>query len=170
MYAAHHKVDNLIAAVDYNGQQIDGPTRVVMNLGDLGAKYKAFGWDVIDLPRATDMDEVVETLDLAKTRTGKGVPVLILLHTEMGYGVDFMMGSHKWHGVAPTTTSSRRPSRNCPSATCWTSWWRRRNDLDLLDEGMTSTHCLDPDVQDEEMTAIIGRGIRWGCGCWPIFL
>ncbi|MBD0258059.1 MAG: transketolase [Cytophagales bacterium] len=101
MYAAHHKVDNLIAAVDYNGQQIDGPTRVVMNLGDLGAKYKAFGWDVIDLPKGNNMDEIVETLDLAKTRTGKGVPVLILLHTEMGYGVDFMMGSHKWHGVAP---------------------------------------------------------------------
>ncbi len=101
MYAAHHKVDNLIAAIDYNGQQIDGPTRVVMNLGDLGAKYKAFGWDVIDLPKGNDMDEVVETLDLAKTRTGKGVPVLILLHTEMGAGVDFMMGSHKWHGVAP---------------------------------------------------------------------
>jgi transketolase len=101
MYAAHHKVDNLIAAVDYNGQQIDGPTRVVMNLGDLGAKYKAFGWDVIDLPKGNNMDEIVETLDLAKTQTGKGVPVLILLHTEMGYGVDFMMGSHKWHGVAP---------------------------------------------------------------------
>ncbi len=101
MYAAHHRVDNLIAAVDYNGQQIDGPTRVVMNLGDLGAKYKAFGWDVIDLPKGNNMDEIVETLDLAKTRTGKGVPVLILLHTEMGYGVDFMMGSHKWHGVAP---------------------------------------------------------------------
>ncbi len=101
MYAAHHKVDNLIAAIDYNGQQIDGPTRVVMNLGDLGAKYKAFGWDVIDLPKGNDMDEVVETLDLARTRTGKGVPVLILLHTEMGAGVDFMMGSHKWHGVAP---------------------------------------------------------------------
>jgi transketolase len=101
MYAAHHKVDNLIAAIDYNGQQIDGPTRVVMNLGDLGAKYKAFGWDVIDLPKGNEMDEVVETLDLAKTRTGKGVPVLILVHTEMGAGVDFMMGSHKWHGVAP---------------------------------------------------------------------
>lgn len=101
MYAAHHKVDNLIAAVDRNGQQIDGPTKVVMDLGDLGAKYKAFGWDVIDLPKGNDMDEIVETLDLAKTRTGKGAPVLIMLHTEMGAGVDFMMGSHKWHGVAP---------------------------------------------------------------------
>ncbi len=101
MYAAHHKVDNLIAAIDYNGQQIDGPTRVVMNLGDLGAKYRAFGWDVIDLPKGNDMDEVVKTLDYAKGRTGKGVPVLILLTTEMGYGVDFMAGSHKWHGVAP---------------------------------------------------------------------
>jgi transketolase len=101
MYAAHHKVDNLIAAIDYNGQQIDGPTRVVMNLGDLGAKYRAFGWDVIDQPKGNDMDEVVKTLDQAKSRTGKGVPVLILLKTEMGAGVDFMMGSHKWHGVAP---------------------------------------------------------------------
>jgi transketolase len=101
MYAAHHKVDNLIAAIDYNGQQIDGPTRVVMNLGDLGAKYKAFGWDVIDLPKGNEMDEIVETLEIAKSQAGKGVPVLILLHTEMGAGVDFMMGSHKWHGVAP---------------------------------------------------------------------
>ena len=101
MYAPHHKVDNLIAAIDRNGQQIDGPTKVVMDLRDLGAKYQAFGWDVIDLPKGNDMDEVVKTLDNAKTRTGKGVPVLIMLHTEMGAGVDFMMGSHKWHGVAP---------------------------------------------------------------------
>jgi len=101
MYAAHHKIDNLIAAVDRNGQQIDGPTKVVMDLGDLGAKYKAFGWDVIDLPKGNEMEEVVKALGEAKSRAGKGVPVLIMLHTEMGAGVDFMMGSHKWHGVAP---------------------------------------------------------------------
>lgn len=101
MYAAHHKVDNLIAAIDRNGQQIDGSTKQVMDLGDLGAKYKAFGWDVIDLPQGNEMEEVVKSLEHAKSRTGQGVPVLILMHTEMGAGVDFMMGSHKWHGVAP---------------------------------------------------------------------
>lgn len=100
MFAAHHKVDNLISTIDYNGQQIDGPTKKVMSLGDLGAKFTAFGWNVITM-NGNDMDEVVATLDKAKGLTGKGQPIVILMKTEMGKGVDFMEGSHEWHGIAP---------------------------------------------------------------------
>lgn len=100
MAAAHHKVDNLIATVDWNGQQIDGPTREVMSLGDLEAKWKAFGWIVLHL-NGNVMEEVVSTLEHARSLTGKGQPVVILMKTEMGYPVDFMMGSHHWHGIAP---------------------------------------------------------------------
>jgi transketolase len=101
MFAAHHKVDNLISTVDWNGQQIDGPTIKVMNLGDLQAKFLAFGWEVIILGKGNDMDEVVATLDKAKTFVGKGKPIMILMKTVMGKGVDFMEGSHEWHGIAP---------------------------------------------------------------------
>ncbi|MFI5137212.1 MAG: transketolase [Sphingobacteriales bacterium] len=100
MFAPHNKVDNLIATIDVNGQQIDGPTKTVLSLGDLHAKWEAFGWDVLKM-NGNDMDNVVATLAEAKNRTGKGKPIVILMHTEMGYGVDFMTGSHKWHGVAP---------------------------------------------------------------------
>ncbi|GEP95421.1 transketolase [Chitinophaga cymbidii] len=100
MFAAHHKVDNIIATVDYNGQQIDGPTSKVMGLGDLGAKFEAFGWKVMNM-NGNDMDEVVATLEKAKGLTGKGQPIVILMKTEMGKGVDFMEGSHEWHGIAP---------------------------------------------------------------------
>jgi len=100
MYAAHHKVDNLIAAIDFNGQQIDGPTEKVMSLGNLKAKWEAFGWDVMEM-NGNDMNDVVRGLELAKAKTTKSKPVMILMQTDMGYGVDFMMGSHKWHGVAP---------------------------------------------------------------------
>lgn len=100
LFAAHHKADNLIATVDYNGQQIDGPTAKVMSLGDLGAKFTAFGWNVLNM-NGNDMDEVVSTLDKAKGLTGKGQPIVILMKTEMGKGVDFMEGSHEWHGIAP---------------------------------------------------------------------
>lgn len=99
--AAHHKVDNLIVAVDHNGQQIDGPTREVMSMGDLSAKWKTFGWEVIELPQGNDMKSIVATLEEAKKRSGKGKPIMIMLDTEMGYGVDFMQGTHKWHGKAP---------------------------------------------------------------------
>lgn len=102
MYAPHHKVDNLIATIDRNGQQIDGPTKLIMDLGDLGAKYKAFGWEVLELEKGNDMESVVQTLEKAKTMTGKGKPIAIIMHTEMGHGIDFMMGSHKWHGIAPS--------------------------------------------------------------------
>lgn len=101
MFAAHHKVDNIISAIDWNGQQIDGPTLEVMHLGDLRAKWEAFGWEVMDLPSGNDMEAVVNGLRHAKDLTGKGKPVMILMTTEMGKGVDFMEGSHKWHGIAP---------------------------------------------------------------------
>lgn len=100
MYAAAKKVDNLISTVDVNGQQIDGSTNAVLSLGDLKAKWLAFGWEVLEM-NGNKMSEVVDTLQRAKTMTGKGKPVVILMKTEMGFGVDFMMGSHKWHGVAP---------------------------------------------------------------------
>jgi transketolase len=102
MYAAHHKVDNLIAAIDYNGQQIDGPTAKIMDLKNLKAKWEAFGWDVIEIKKGNEIESVVNGLAEAKGLTGKGKPVMILLYTEMGYGVDFMVGTHKWHGVAPS--------------------------------------------------------------------
>jgi transketolase len=101
MFAAHHKVDNLISTVDWNGQQIDGPTKKVMNLFDLGAKFDAFGWEVIRLEKGNDPEEVAATLEKAKTFVGKGKPIVILMTTAMGAGVDFMQGSHEWHGIAP---------------------------------------------------------------------
>ncbi len=101
MYAAHNQVDNLIATVDLNGQQIDGSTKNVLSLGNLKAKWEAFGWQVLDEDKGNDMQSVVNVLQKAKTLTGNGKPILILLKTDMGAGVDFMMGSHKWHGVAP---------------------------------------------------------------------
>ena len=101
MYASAKKIDNLICAVDLNGQQIDGSTDEVMHMGSLEAKFTAFGFDVVVEKRGNDMASVLEALSEAKSRAGKGKPVCILLHTEMGHGVDYMMGSHKWHGVAP---------------------------------------------------------------------
>jgi transketolase len=102
LFAAHHKVDNLISTVDWNGQQIDGPTHKVMNLGDLPAKFEAFGWQVIHLVNGNDMDEVVKTLEHAKSFVGNGKPIVILMRTVMGKGVDFMEGHHEWHGIAPS--------------------------------------------------------------------
>jgi len=101
MFAAHHKADNLIATVDWNGQQIDGPTKKVMDLGDLHAKFQAFGWDIVMLDNGNDMASVVSALQEARSRTGKGKPVMILMRTTMGKGVDFMEGGHEWHGIAP---------------------------------------------------------------------
>ncbi|HAE13118.1 MAG TPA: transketolase [Chitinophagales bacterium] len=101
MFAAHHKVDNLISTVDLNGQQIDGPTEKVMSLGNVRAKWEAFGWDVIECADGNNMAQLLASLADAKTRTGKGKPVMILMHTAMGKGVDFMEGTHHWHGVAP---------------------------------------------------------------------
>ncbi len=100
MYASHNKVDNLISAIDVNGQQIDGSTESVLSLGNLRAKWEAFGWDVLEM-NGNDMTDVVRVLDLAVSKTGKGKPIMILMQTMMGNGIDFMMHSHKWHGVAP---------------------------------------------------------------------
>ena len=101
MYAGSKGVDNLIATVDYNQKQIDGPTDKVLPLGDLRAKWEAFGWLVIDIEKGNDISAILKGLAEAKALTGKGKPVCILLHTEMGNGVDFMMGTHAWHGKAP---------------------------------------------------------------------
>lgn len=100
MFAPHNKVDNLISVIDYNGQQIDGPTEEVLSLGNLRAKWEAFGWDVMEM-NGNSMSAVIEGLEHAKSKTGKGKPVMILMTTGMGFGVDFMVGSHKWHGIAP---------------------------------------------------------------------
>lgn len=101
MYAGGKGVDNLIATVDYNQKQIDGPTDKVLPLGDLRAKWEAFGWQVIDIEKGNDISAILKGLAEAKALTGKGRPVCILLHSEMGNGVDFMMGTHAWHGKAP---------------------------------------------------------------------
>ena len=101
MYAGGKGVDNLIATVDYNQKQIDGPTDKVLPLGNLRAKWEAFGWQVIDIEKGNDISAILKGLSEAKALTGKGKPVCILLHTEMGNGVDFMMGTHAWHGKAP---------------------------------------------------------------------
>ncbi|MCB0429766.1 MAG: transketolase [Flavobacteriales bacterium] len=100
MFAAAKGVDNLISTVDCNGQQIDGSTDQVLALGDLKAKWESFGWKVLSM-QGNHMDAVLDGLEQAKKETGKGKPVVILMRTEMGFGVNFMMGSHKWHGVAP---------------------------------------------------------------------
>ena len=100
MFAAHNKVDNLIATVDYNGQQIDGPVDSINTLGNLRAKYEAFNWEVIE-SEGNDMNDVISSMTLAKSLTGRGKPVINLMKTEMGKGVDFMEGTHKWHGIPP---------------------------------------------------------------------
>jgi len=104
IFAAHQKVDNLIAIIDANGRQIDGDVKDVMNLGDvkgLEEKYKAFGWNVLICENGNDFDKLIPILRQAKDLTGNEKPTMILMRTEMGHGVDYMMGSHKWHGVAP---------------------------------------------------------------------
>ena len=100
MFAAHHKVDNLIATIDWNGQQIDGPTDKVMGLGNIRHKFDAFGWTTVEMD-GNNMEDVLTVLDSAKQLTGAGKPVAIMMHTVMGKGVDFMEGTHEWHGIAP---------------------------------------------------------------------
>jgi transketolase len=101
LFAAHNKVDNLISTIDYNQKQIDGPLEEVMSMGDLEAKFKAFDWDVMHIHKGNDMQAVLDGMAEAKSRTGKGKPVCVIMHTEMGKGVDYMEGTHKWHGNAP---------------------------------------------------------------------
>lgn len=101
MYAAANKIDNYIATIDYNGRQIDGDVDNVLSLGNLKAKFEAFGWQVVETEKGNDMAAVIAGLDKAKTFIGKGKPIVNIMKTEMGQGVDYMMGTHKWHGSAP---------------------------------------------------------------------
>jgi transketolase len=100
MYIGSHKINNVVAVVDYNKKQIDGSTDDVLPLGDLKAKFEAFGWTVIEM-NGNDIDDVVKTMSLSKTLSAEGNPIIVLMHTEMGMGVDFMMGTHQWHGIPP---------------------------------------------------------------------
>lgn len=113
MYAAAKKVDNLISIIDYNGQQIDGPTNEVLSLGDLNAKFKAFGWKVFEM-NGNDIEEVLNMLKICKANTGHGQPIVIIMKTDMGHGVDFMMGTHKWHGVAPNDEQLQKALAQLP--------------------------------------------------------
>jgi transketolase len=102
MYAAGNKVDNLIVSIDLNGQQIDGATDAVLPMGNIKSKFEAFGWDVLDIEKGNDLNSIIEGMEKAKEKSGKGKPVCVLLHTIMGNGVDFMMHTHAWHGKAPS--------------------------------------------------------------------
>jgi transketolase len=101
MFAAHNKIDNLIATIDCNNAQIDGTVEQVLNLFDVEAKFKAFGWETLS-SNGNDMEDIIDTLKKAKSMTGQGKPIAILMKTEMGFGVDFMQGNYKWHGSAPS--------------------------------------------------------------------
>lgn len=113
MFAAHKKVDNLIATIDWNGQQIDGPTKSVMALDSLRAKFEAFNWQVLEMD-GNDVDAVVAGLNNAKSFVGKGKPIVILMKTEMGKGIDFMEGSHEWHGIAPNDDQLQKALAQLP--------------------------------------------------------
>lgn len=101
MFAAHHKIDNLIATIDANNRQIDGNVEDVMSLGNLKSKLEAFGWEVLQEKNGNNLEAVIAILEYAKSKTGKGKPIAVILNTEMGYGIDYMMGTHAWHGKAP---------------------------------------------------------------------
>ena len=113
LFAAHKKVDNLIATIDCNGQQIDGPTEKVMGLNSLKAKFEAFNWQVLEM-EGNEMDAVVEGLNNAKSLVGKGKPIVVLMKTVMGKGVDFMEGSHEWHGIAPNDEQLQKALAQLP--------------------------------------------------------
>jgi transketolase len=113
MFAAHHKVDNLIATIDWNGQQIDGPTDKVMGLGNIREKFEVFGWTTHEMD-GNDMDDVVATMEKATISTGKGKPVAIMMRTIMSKGVDFMENDHNWHGVAPNDEQLARALAQLP--------------------------------------------------------
>ena len=113
MFAAHNKVDNLISTIDWNGQQIDGPTQKVMDLGDINKKFEAFGWSTLQT-NGNDMDELIGTINKAKSLTGKGKPIAIMMHTVMGKGVDFMEGHHEWHGIAPNDEQLKKALDQLP--------------------------------------------------------
>ncbi|GGH75997.1 MAG: transketolase [Bacteroidetes bacterium] len=115
LYAAGKKIDNLICTIDANGQQIDGSTDDVLPMGDIGSKFAAFGWDVMTIEKGNDLDAVIAGLNEAKSRTGKGKPVCIVMKTEMGAGIDFMEGTHKWHGIAPNDEQLEAALAQLPS-------------------------------------------------------
>ncbi len=104
MYASAKKVDNIIATIDLNGKQIDGSTDEVLPMGSIKAKFEAFDWEVLEITQGNNIEAIIEGMTLAKSKTGKGKPVCVLLHTEMGNGVDYMMHTHAWHGKAPNDT------------------------------------------------------------------
>ncbi len=113
MFAAAKKIDNIIATVDYNGKQIDGPVDEIISLGDLKAKWESFGWIVFEMD-GNNMEDIIATVEKAQKATGKEKPVVILMRTEMGYGVDFMMGTHKWHGAAPSDEQAENALSQLP--------------------------------------------------------
>ncbi len=113
MFAAHHRLDNLISTIDRNYQQIDGPTERVMQLGDVAEKFQSFGWQLLEMD-GNDMEAVVSTLEKARGYAGKGKPVCIIMKTEMGKGVDFMEGSHEWHGIAPSNDQLEKALTQLP--------------------------------------------------------
>lgn len=113
LFAAARKIDNLIATIDYNGQQIDGPVDSVNSLGDLYAKWFAFGWHVMEMD-GNNIDDVLSVMAEARKQTGKGKPIVILMRTEMGMGVDYMMGTHKWHGKAPNKEEFEKAMNQLP--------------------------------------------------------
>jgi transketolase len=113
LFAAHHKVDNLISTVDWNGQQIDGTTASVGGLGDIRTKFEAFGWNTLAM-NGNDIDEVIATLRTAKNLSGNGKPIAIMMHTVMGKGVDFMENDHNWHGTAPNDEQLKKALAQLP--------------------------------------------------------
>ncbi|MCB9234501.1 MAG: transketolase [Bacteroidia bacterium] len=113
LFAPHHKIDNLISVIDRNSQQIDGPTEKVLAMGDIGAKFAAFGWQVISMD-GHDLQNIIDTLARAKSMTGQGKPIAIIMHTEMGKGVDYMEGTHEWHGKPPTEPLFERAMAQLP--------------------------------------------------------
>lgn len=114
LYGAHHKIDNIISTMDYNGKQIDGDTKDVLSLGDIEAKLRAFGWDVLWIENGNDIEQVIAGLNEAKNRTGKDKPVFVIMRTEMAYGVDFMQGQGKWHGNAPSNEQLEKALAQLP--------------------------------------------------------
>ena len=115
MFASAKKVDNLIATIDLNGKQIDGATDDVLPLGDMEMKFKSFGWEVLSLNNGNNLSEIINYLNKAKTKLGKGKPIVILMKTEMGNGVDFMMNTHAWHGIAPNDEQLKNALKQNPA-------------------------------------------------------
>ncbi|HOH99126.1 MAG TPA: transketolase [Bacteroidales bacterium] len=113
MYAGAREIDNLIAIIDLNGQQIDGPVSEVLPQGDVAAKWKSFGWEVLEM-NGNDMNDILSVMEFARSKSGQKKPVMILMHTVMGYGVDFMSGTHHWHGVAPNDAQAAQALAQLP--------------------------------------------------------